>query len=230
MVGVPPTVAVGVGASWGAVYTYLDQLHLSVSGGRAAGVGVGGLTLGGGISYFGPRFGWACDSVKNFEVVLANGTLTNANENENPELLWALRGGTNNLGIVTRVDLQTFPQGDLWGGQVTRPFSTADEQMVALAAFNDPEGYDEFASLITTFAYSGAQDVQVVVNNMEYTKPVADPPIFKALASMPELSSTQRIANMSDLAAETEANDPSGFRCVLSLALHNLPLFPCVYI
>ncbi|KAL9109059.1 MAG: hypothetical protein Q9227_006299 [Pyrenula ochraceoflavens] len=207
-----PILTVGVGSTWGSVYAYLDALHLGVGGARAADVGVGGLTLGGGISYFGSQVGWACDSVTNFEVVLADGTLVNANNNENPDLLWGLRGGTNNLGIVTRIDLQTFPQGDLWGGQVVRPSETAEEQIVALAEFNKPEGYDEFASLITTFAYSGAQDVQVVVNDMEYTKPVANPSVFQAFQSMTTLSSTQRVTNLSDLAAETEANNPHGYR------------------
>ncbi|CAJ2512828.1 Uu.00g009470.m01.CDS01 [Anthostomella pinea] len=208
----PPTVSVGVGATWGLVYAQLDALRLSVNGGRAASVGVGGLTLGGGISYFGPRYGWTCDSVANLEVVLADGRIVNANPDENPDLLWVLSGGTNNFGIVTRGDLQTFPQGDLWGGQVVRPMQTADEQVVALAAFNDPESYDEFASLITTFAYSGDQDVQVVVNDMQYTKPEANPLVFHALSSMAAVSSTQRITNMSDLAAETEANDANGSR------------------
>lgn len=210
--GTAPTVSAGVGSTWGAVYDYLDGLGLGVNGGRVAGIGVGGLTLGGGISYFGPRFGWTCDNVVNFEVVLANGTLINANDAENPDLLWALRGGANNFGVVTRVDLQTFPQGDLWGGQVIRPFETAEAQMTALAAFNDPEAYDEFASLITTFAYSGDEDLQFVVNNIEYTKPVANPPIFHSLTSMPALSSTQRITNMSDLAAESASGYPDGFR------------------
>lgn len=211
----PPTLSVGVGSTWGSVYTYLDALNLSVNGARAAGVGVGGLTLGGGISYYGPRFGWTCDTVISFQIVLANGTIINANEDENPDLLWALRGGINNFGVVTRIDLQTFPQGNIWGGQVVRPFETAEDQMVALAAFNDPERYDKFASLIVTFAYSGAQNVQVMVNDMEYTKPMVDPPAFRALSSMAALSSTQRITNMSDLAAETETTDPNGFRCAL---------------
>lgn len=223
-VAAPPTVSVGVGSTWGAVYAHLDPLHLSVSGARAAGVGVGGLTLGGGISYFGPRSGWACDSVTNFEVVLANGTLVNANDDENHDLSWALRGGTNNLGIVTRVDLQTFSQGDLWGGQVIRPFETAEEQVVALAAFNDPESYDEYASLITTFAYSGDADLRVAVNGMTYTKPVADPPVFDAFTGMAALSSTQRITSMSDLAAETAANYPDGFRCASPALLLPTPL------
>ena len=213
---VPPTLSVGVGSTWGSVYAYLDPFSLSVSGGRSAGTGVGGLTLGGGISYFGPRIGWSCDGVMNFEIVLANGTTVNANADENPDLLWALRGGTNNFGVVTRIDLQTFPQGDLWGGQVVRSFEAAEEQIIALAEFNDLRRYDEFASLITTFAYSGTQNVQVVVNDMEYTKAVADPPVFHALANMTALSSTERITDLSDLAAETEANNPHGFRCALS--------------
>ena len=60
--------SIGGGASWLDVYTYLDHHGLSVAGGRNGAVGVGGLTLGGGISYFAPRVGWACDNVVNFEV------------------------------------------------------------------------------------------------------------------------------------------------------------------
>ncbi|ROV95990.1 hypothetical protein VMCG_07956 [Cytospora schulzeri] len=61
--------SVGVGATWGQVYSHLEPLGLSVAGGRSAPVGVGGLTLGGGISYFSPRFGWTCDTVSNYQVV-----------------------------------------------------------------------------------------------------------------------------------------------------------------
>jgi FAD/FMN-containing dehydrogenase len=210
--GVPPAVSVGVGATWGDVYSHLDTVNLSVAGGRAAGVGVGGLTIGGGISYFGPRFGWTCDTVTSFEVVLANGSIINANNDENVDLLWALRGGTNNFGIITRIDLQTFEQGDLWGGEVLYPISTADEQIIAMAAFNNPATYDEFSSLITTFAYSGAEDISVIVNNMEYTKPVVDPSAFHSLSSLPPLASTQRITNVTDLVTETETDDANGFR------------------
>lgn len=61
-------VAVGAGASWLQVYQYLDPFNVSVAGGRNGLVGVGGLTIGGGISHFSPRVGWACDNVVNFEV------------------------------------------------------------------------------------------------------------------------------------------------------------------
>lgn len=60
--------SVGAGAAWLQVYEYLDPYNVSVAGGRNGRVGVGGLTIGGGISHFSPRVGWACDGVVNFEV------------------------------------------------------------------------------------------------------------------------------------------------------------------
>ncbi len=62
--------SVGAGASWLDVYLYLDPLGLSVAGGRNGAVGAGGLTLGGGISYFAPLVGFTCDTVVNFQVCL----------------------------------------------------------------------------------------------------------------------------------------------------------------
>lgn len=60
--------SIGGGASWLDVYAYLDAFNVSVAGGRNGLVGIGGLTLGGGISHFAARVGWACDNVVNFEV------------------------------------------------------------------------------------------------------------------------------------------------------------------
>ncbi|SPQ21480.1 67badf07-eebf-4e54-b365-4163a452ea67 [Thermothielavioides terrestris] len=67
------SVAVGAGSRWINVSEALDPLGLAVVGGRSATVGVSGLTLGGGISYFSGRYGWACDNVRTYEVVLASG-------------------------------------------------------------------------------------------------------------------------------------------------------------
>jgi FAD/FMN-containing dehydrogenase len=63
-------VLVGPGARWGEVYTQLALKDLAVVGGRVSDVGVGGLVLGGGMSYFSNRYGWAADNVQNFEVCL----------------------------------------------------------------------------------------------------------------------------------------------------------------
>jgi len=60
--------AVGAGNIWGDVYDHLDPLGLTVIGGRVSNIGVGGLTLGGGISFFSGQSGWACDNVNNYQV------------------------------------------------------------------------------------------------------------------------------------------------------------------
>lgn len=60
--------AVGAGNIWYDVYDYLEPMNLTVIGGRVAAIGVGGLTLGGGMSFFSGRHGWACDNVKSYEV------------------------------------------------------------------------------------------------------------------------------------------------------------------
>lgn len=62
------TASIGPGNNWYDVYQVLDPKNVSIIGGREAGVGVGGLTLGGGISYFSGRYGWACDNVRTYEV------------------------------------------------------------------------------------------------------------------------------------------------------------------
>jgi FAD/FMN-containing dehydrogenase len=116
------TVSIGPGNRWINVSEALDPQGLAVVGGRVASVGVSGLTLGGGISYFSGKYGWACDNVRNYEVVLSSGKVVNASPDEHEDLYWALRGGGgSNLGLVTRFDLAAFKQGDLWSNTVIFP-------------------------------------------------------------------------------------------------------------
>ncbi|KAL2059793.1 hypothetical protein VTL71DRAFT_10177 [Oculimacula yallundae] len=108
---------IGTGNRWAGVYQKLEKLNRTVAGGRNSDVGVGGFLLGGGISFLSRRYGWATDNVRNFQVVLANGSLTNINQASSPDLFFALRGGGNNFGIVTHFDMDIYPQGQIWGGQ-----------------------------------------------------------------------------------------------------------------
>jgi FAD/FMN-containing dehydrogenase len=117
------TTRVGAGNVWLDVYEKLVPEGLAVIGGRVSGIGVGGLTLGGGISFLSGRHGWACDGVRNYELVSASGDILDVNYTSYPDLYWALRGGGNNFGIVTRFDLETFPQGQMWGGTFATPIT-----------------------------------------------------------------------------------------------------------
>lgn len=104
------------GPRWTDVYQELVKVGVCVTGGRDGSVGIGGFLTGGGNSYYADLMGLACDSVANFEVVLVNGDIVNANAKSNPELWKALKGGSGNFGIVTRFDMYTFPAKDLWSG------------------------------------------------------------------------------------------------------------------
>ncbi|GMF96897.1 unnamed protein product [Aspergillus oryzae] len=77
------TAIIGPGLSWEDAQKGLDGTGRTLVGGRLGGVGVGGYMLGGGLSFLSSQYGWAANNVINFEVVLANGTIVNANEKEN---------------------------------------------------------------------------------------------------------------------------------------------------
>ncbi|KAI1772108.1 hypothetical protein F4818DRAFT_444733 [Hypoxylon cercidicola] len=108
--------SLGPGARWGTVYTALDKYNVTVVGGRVLDVGVGGLMLGGGLSYLSDLYGLACDNVVSYEVVLADGSVVEATNEDHPDLFWALKGGANNFGIVTKFRSNTFPIQQVWGG------------------------------------------------------------------------------------------------------------------
>ncbi|KAJ4349458.1 uncharacterized protein N0V89_008073 [Didymosphaeria variabile] len=116
-----PYLAVGAGHTWKDIYGYLAPHKLIVVGGRVLGVG-SSLLLGGGISFFSGRYGFAANNVVNFEVLLASGEIVSANHQSNPDLFWALKGGSNNFGIVLRYDIKVYPEEDLWGGAVAWGF------------------------------------------------------------------------------------------------------------
>ncbi len=99
-------VHVGGGATWGVVARTLADLGLGVSSGDTASVGVGGLTLGGGIGWMVRAWGLAADQLVGAQLVTAGGHVLEVSETSHAELLWALRGGGGNLGVVTRFDFR----------------------------------------------------------------------------------------------------------------------------
>ena len=101
---------------WSDVYTYLQQFDLTAAGGRLGPVGVPGLLLAGGVNFYGNQVGFGADTVINYEVVLANGSVVEVNQTSSPDLFWALKGGSSNFGLVTRFDLKTIPSRKVWAG------------------------------------------------------------------------------------------------------------------
>ncbi|KAI1349060.1 FAD binding domain-containing protein [Xylaria sp. FL0043] len=145
------TVRVGPGNRWDDVSAALDGSGYTVVGGRIGNVGVGGYMLGGGLSFMSTEYGWAANSVLEFELVLANASIVSVTESSHPDLFMALKGGGNNFGIVTSYLLQAYPQGDVWGGNLIFD-ATPDVSTAMLAAVrNFTENYnDEKAGIIVT--------------------------------------------------------------------------------
>jgi FAD/FMN-containing dehydrogenase len=111
-------VRIGGGATWGQVAAALAPHGLAISSGDTKSVGVGGLTLTGGIGWKVRKHGLALDNVVAAEVVTANGDVVRASAAENPELFWAIRGGGGNFGIVTAFDFAAHPTTDVFFGKV----------------------------------------------------------------------------------------------------------------
>jgi hypothetical protein len=103
---------------------------LATTAGTVSHTGAAGLTLGGGIGRLGRRFGLACDNVASFDVVTADGHFVRANDRENPDLYWGLRGGGGNFGVVTAIEYRLHPMNPvILGGNVLWPMSQARDVM-----------------------------------------------------------------------------------------------------
>jgi hypothetical protein len=195
--------SVGAGASWLEVYSVLDPINKTVAGGRNGAVGVGGLTVGGGISYFSPQVGFTCDSVVNFEVVLASGRLVNANHTSYPDLFRALKGGLNNFGVVTRFDFSTLPIGDILAGNVVNDISHRHAVFDAFTNIADAPNYDVHASIVTSMIFSSSKNAWTLSSTPIYTKPNLHPPVYQQLFAVPNVTNTMHLTKLHTLANET---------------------------
>lgn len=121
-----------------------------VAGGRERDVAVAGFLLGGGTSLYTCRGGFGCDQVINFEVVLADGKIVQANRDEHVDLFKVLKGGGNNFGIVTRFDMQAFPASPdgIWDAVMTYPAEVEDEFLVAYSDFTKGLNHKSDAHLL----------------------------------------------------------------------------------
>jgi hypothetical protein len=118
-------VRIGGGATWGQVATALSPHGLAISSGDTRSVGVGGLTLSGGIGWKVRSRGLALDNLVAVEVVTADGAVVSASAEQNAELFWAVRGGGGNLGVVTGFEFVAHPSTEVFFGKIAFPAAEA---------------------------------------------------------------------------------------------------------
>jgi FAD/FMN-containing dehydrogenase len=111
------TIRVQAGVDWGELDRETQQFGLAVTGGRVTSTGVVGFTTGSGSGWLERKLGLACDSLISADVVTADGEVVVATEDENSELLWGLKGGGGNFGVVTELEFRLHPLSPIvYGG------------------------------------------------------------------------------------------------------------------
>lgn len=157
-------VRLGPGARWGDVAQALQPHGLGISSGDYGDVGVGGLATTGGIGFLGRKHGLTIDHVVAAEVVLADGTFVRTDAEHEPELFWALRGAGANFGIVTAIELEAYPVGNVvlstmtfeasaqllsrWGATV----EAAPRELTSFLGLYGRRGADAVVQLHTVYA------------------------------------------------------------------------------
>jgi FAD/FMN-containing dehydrogenase len=145
------TVRAGAGCLTGDIDHPTHAFGQAVPFGIISTTGVAGLTLSGGHGYLSRQYGLAVDNLVEADVVLADGRFVTASETENADLLWALRGGGGNFGVVTSFLFQTHPAGTIYGGPLIFELAEAATVMRWYRAFQSsaPDDFYVFLGLQT---------------------------------------------------------------------------------
>jgi FAD/FMN-containing dehydrogenase len=117
------TMWAGAGMTAGEVTVAAAAHGLAIGFGDTGSVGIGGITLGGGIGYLVRRHGMTIDSLLAVEMVTADGTLRLVDAESDPDLFWAIRGGGGNFGVVTRFRYRLHELDEVVGGMLVLPAS-----------------------------------------------------------------------------------------------------------
>jgi FAD/FMN-containing dehydrogenase len=132
------TARVEPGVTLGEFDREAQTFGLATSLGINSTTGVAGLTLGGGFGWLSRKHGLTIDNLLGADVVTADGRLVHANDRENPDLFWAIRGGGGNFGVVTSFEFELHPVGpEVLAGLIIHPFSRARELL---------DGYRKFVA------------------------------------------------------------------------------------
>src|SRR3954468_4869657 len=144
------TLTAGGGATWAELNEAAGAHGLAVTGGAISSTGVAGLTLGGGLGWLMAKYGLAADNLVSAELVTAQGEVLGVSEETHPDLMWALRGGGGNFGVVTTFTYRVHPLSMVTGGLIAHPIDAAPEllRFYRDAVANASDDLTVFAGLV----------------------------------------------------------------------------------
>lgn len=198
-------VSVGPGQRWGDVYSYLEPYGLVALGGRVGIVGVPGLLLGGGISFYSNQYGFAADNVVAYEVVLAQGQIVTATATRNSDLFWALKGGGNSFGIVTRFDLNTYVSPTICAGIIAVPSTEKEAFLDAVATFGEHGSADAKAAVIPSIFMLGSLNTTLYTSALFYDGTKCAQPALANFTALPTIQNSY--GNTTTLATYVKGTD-----------------------
>ena len=186
------------GARWQEFDRETQAHGLATTGGTVGDTGIAGLTLGGGFGWLEGKFGMTVDNLLGAEVVLATGECVRATDTENADLLWALRGGGGNFGVVISFTYRLHEVGPaIIGGLVVHPFARAaevltfynafmktapDELVGAAVLMTAPDGH-KACGIAVTYPGDLAEGERIVAPIKQF-----GPPVLDVIGPMPYLA------------------------------------------
>jgi FAD/FMN-containing dehydrogenase len=122
---------------------------LAVGFGDTGSVGIGGITLGGGVGFLARKYGLTIDDLLAVEVATADGEVLEVNEGSHPDLFWAIRGGGGNFGVATRFRFRLHELGTILGGMLILPATPETISGFLTAADEAPDELTTIANVMT---------------------------------------------------------------------------------
>jgi FAD/FMN-containing dehydrogenase len=145
------TASVQPGATWAEFDAATAAHGLATTGGLVSTTGVAGLTIGGGIGWLQRKYGLSCDNLRAADVVTAGGDVVSVSETEHADLLWGLRGGGGNFGIVSRFEFDLHPVSTILGGLLLFPLERGKDVLTGFRdwAADAPDEASMLAAILT---------------------------------------------------------------------------------
>jgi hypothetical protein len=199
---------VGAGVSSGSLQAAAAPYGLTGLPGSSPVVSVAGVALGGGLSWFGRKYGWVADSVTAFDVVDAEGRQRRFTADSDPDLFWALRGGGGSFAIVTALELSLHRAEHLYGGRVLWPVDQAADVMEAFRRIT-ATAPDDLTVWLDLLHFPGS-DPMIAVDAAYLGQAAAARDLLSPLDRLPRpLSDSRRTMTVAELGTITaEPTDP----------------------
>ena len=181
----------GAGALWGDLVPQASEQGLTACHGSSPTVGIVGYSLGGGVGWYGRKYGLQSNRLTAIELVDAEGAERRVDADNDPELFWALRGGGGDFGVVTAIEFDLIPVREVFAGAVFFPVERAAEIFHAWHQWTATVP-DEITSLARIVNYPPLPEMPEPIRGKSFA-------VVEAVALLDEGAATEALAALRDL-------------------------------